>query len=268
MLDIFVYMQIPAETLILIITIGSLIFLIAPAFLLLYVNSYNDRKKRDAEERLRMQKTFEAEMLRASIEVREQTMQTIGADLHDNVGQLLGLTALTLRSVDINNTEKASEKISTVDGLISKSIAELRQLGKVIEGDQLVSNGIVAAIEYEVAWLKNSGAFAVHFFNETGLSERNGDKDLILFRLLQEVLNNIVRHAKASVITIMLRSAGHQLELLVRDNGIGFNGETAGTGLGMGLQNMKKRAGVIGGELSVAAEPGHGTEVNITIPYP
>lgn len=81
-------MQIPAETLILAITLGTLIFLIAPAFLLLYVNSYNDRKKRHAEERLRMQKSFEAEMLRAGMEMREQTMQTIGADLHDNVGQL------------------------------------------------------------------------------------------------------------------------------------------------------------------------------------
>lgn len=136
----------------------------------------------------------------------------------------------------------------------------------MIEGDQLIQDGIARAIEYEVSWLERSGAFAIRFSNEARLPQANQEKDLIIFRVLQEVLNNVVRHAKASEIEITLRGQNGTLFLSVRDNGIGF--DPAAGGEGMGIQNMRKRAGVIGGELLVSAEPGRGTEVMITIPYP
>ncbi len=85
------------------------IFLIAPAFIIIYIIIQNQRKKKHIEEKAKMQQTFAAELIKTQLEVQEQTMQTIGADLHDNIGQLLSLTALTLGSVEFNDVNKAQQ---------------------------------------------------------------------------------------------------------------------------------------------------------------
>src|ERR1700712_2438107 len=97
-----------------IILILTLIFLIAPTFIVMFVIIYNQRKKRHIEEKELMKFTFEAELVKTQLEVQEQTMQTIGADLHDNIGQLLSLTSLTLNSIEVENQDKARQKIDAV----------------------------------------------------------------------------------------------------------------------------------------------------------
>lgn len=260
-------MHLPAEDLIYIVSIASLIFLIAPCFLVLYV-SFNNQKKKYAEEKMILRKAFEREISRVNIEVREQTMQAIGADLHDNIGQLLGLTALTLRSVELNNPLKAKEKINTVDQLISRSIFELRQVGKVIQGEQLVKNGIAKAIKHELFWIEKSGSFSVDLVCTEPINEYNSGKDLILFRLFQEILNNIIKHSEASHITVQLGYKNALLTLSVKDDGVGFSEVDPPDNKGMGLLNMERRAAIIGAQLSVNTGSGKGTEISVTVPYP
>ena len=91
------------------IIVTTIIFLIAPAFILLYTFVYNQRKKRHIEEKKIMQITFASEIAKTQLEVQEQTMQTIGAELHDNIGQLLSLTSLTLNSIELDNQAKARQ---------------------------------------------------------------------------------------------------------------------------------------------------------------
>ena len=111
----------------------TLIFLIAPAFILLYIVVYNRRKKKHMEEKEMMKLTFETELVKTQYEVQEQTMQTIGAELHDNIGQLLSLTSLTLNSIELDNQTKAKQKIETAIDLTIRSIKELRLLGKLLQ---------------------------------------------------------------------------------------------------------------------------------------
>ena len=112
MLELFLYLQKMANEEIRNIVIETTtIFLIAPAFLVAYIFIYNRRKKRHIEEKEMMKLTFETELFKTQYEVQEQTMQTIGADLHDNIGQLLSLTSLTLNSIELNNKTKAQQKI-------------------------------------------------------------------------------------------------------------------------------------------------------------
>src|ERR1700735_3414319 len=104
------------------------IFLIAPTFIVLYIFVYNRRKKKHIEEKAQL----EAEIIKTQYEVREQTMQTIGADLHDNIGQLLSLTSLTLNSIELDRPEKAELKINASIDLVLRSIKEMRLLGKLL----------------------------------------------------------------------------------------------------------------------------------------
>ena len=104
-----------------------------------------------------MKLTFDTELIKTQMEIREQTMQTIGADLHDNIGQLLSLTSLTLSSVGLDDKDKAREKIDAALDLTLKSIKEMRLLGKLRHGEQLIGLGLAEAIRQEINWIEKSG---------------------------------------------------------------------------------------------------------------
>ena len=217
-----------------------------------------------------MQQIFESEMLQTRIEVQDQTMQSIATELHDNVGQLLSLTTLTLNSVNINDAEKAKKKIDNSLSLVNKSIKELRELAKLLHGEQLVENGIGNAIDQEINWLNKTGAYELKTNNllvEKQITSPN--KDLIILRLLQEIINNIIKHAQATQIQIDAYLQNDTLHLKVTENGIGFNpDEIKAQKSGMGLNSIYKRIEMIDGKLALNSAPGEGTSIAIEIPYP
>ena len=222
------------------------------------------------EEKELMKLTFESELIKTQLEVQEQTMQTIGADLHDNIGQLLSLTSLTLNSVELDNLPKAKQKIDSAIDLTLRSIKEMRLLGKLLQGDQLMSFGLAEAIGHEISWMERSGKYEISYVNNPEvLLSNSADKDLILFRILQEVLNNIIKHAQATKIFIGLGYTDQTLLLEVTDNGVGFDAiNLLAEQRGMGLYNIQKRAGIIGGEATITSGAGQGTTIIISIPYP
>jgi two-component system NarL family sensor kinase len=262
-------MQVSTKDFQLLIILVTLIFLIAPLFLVIYINLYNSRKKRHIDEKAVMKEDFEAEILQAQMEIREQTMQTIGSDLHDNIGQLLSLTNLTLKSVELNDRDKSQQKIDTAIGLTSRSIQELRSLGKLFQGEQLISKGLSIAINHELEWLNRLEKYQINYNNDVaGNLQLSADKELILFRLFQETLNNIIKHAEATSISVFLDYAADNLTLTIEDNGVGFNTTVVQkASAGMGLQNIHKRANLIGGEATIDSRSGLGTIVQIKVPY-
>jgi signal transduction histidine kinase len=250
-----------------IIILSTLAFLLAPAFLLLYIRSYNRRKKDHLTEKQTLQQEYEADLLRTQLEVQEQTMRTIAADLHDNIGQLLSLTSLTLGSIMVAD-DKAAKKLDDSQQLVRRSIKELRQLANLLHGEKIIENGLVDAIKYEVEWLKKSGTYEVSFDNFIEEKhEITAEKSLILFRLLQEVINNIIKHAGATRINISLNQIQHHILLSITDNGIGFNPEKASKA-GMGLSNLLRRTKSIQGELDIISAPDEGTTIAVKVPYP
>ncbi len=217
-----------------------------------------------------MRQKFESEILKTHIEVQDQTMQTIATELHDNIGQLLSLTTLTLNSIQITDNEKASEKISSSLSLVSKSIKEIRELAKILHGEQIVESGIGNAIEQEISWLRKIEGYTLQVTNDLlQINITSQDKDLIILRLLQEIINNIIKHAQASTIQIDTSLKNETLLLTVKENGIGFNYEDAAKRkTGMGLNSIKKRVEMIDGKIDVISAPEKGTSIFIEIPYP
>lgn len=251
-----------------IIIIASVIFFVTSAFLLLYIITYNRYKRVDFKEKERMKLAFEAEMLKSQIEVQEHTMQTIASELHDNIGQLLGLTSFTLGSVAKHQKASEQEKIETAKALSVKAITELRQLAKLMQGEQLIEMGLLAAIEVELDWLTRNGNLNVtskihyHAF-ELGRKE----KELVLFRVLQESINNVIKHAKATEVHIELIEVDHYVTLTVSDNGIGFNMEDIKRKpAGLGLGSLEKRTKMLQGSCKVISVPTKGTTVSIKMP--
>jgi signal transduction histidine kinase len=248
----------------------SLVFFVIVAGLIVLVATYYRKKKSHLDEKRRLNEKFESEILKTQIEVQEQTMQTIASSLHDNIGQLLSLTNLTLASININDSEKTEKKLSSSIELVNKSIKELRELAKLLHGEQLLKQGISYAITQEINWLKKVEAYHIDFENQ--LDENlpsSAKKDLIILRLFQEIVNNIIKHAQATQIAISLRFANHTLKLNIAENGIGFNyPDSQKEHNGLGLYAMEKRVKLINGTFKLHSELGKGTKISIAIPYP
>jgi len=248
----------------------TLVFLLVSCCLILLVVTYNRRKKRHIDEKEMMRLTFEAELFKARLEVQEQTLQTIGADLHDNIGQLLSLTSLTLSSIEVPGSDKISTKINNALDLTSRAMKEMRSLGHLLQGDQLVALGLCEAIRQEISWLERPGRYVISYTETADMpAARSPSKDLIFFRILQEIFNNIIKHAAATHIDIVLDHKDGNLVLSVSDDGVGFTiDEIPLQKHGIGLQNIKKRVGIIGGETSIISKPGEGSKIVVSVPYP
>lgn len=244
----------------------SIFFILLIAIIIITAILYHNRKRSHKIDLSNFQNT----LLQSQLEIQEQTLQTIGADLHDNIGQLLSLTSLTLSSVELGNSDKARQKIDAARDLTLQSIKEMRLLGKLLQGEQLISMGLEDAVRHEINWIEKSGKYEITYLTEGEKpAENNPDKDLILFRIQQEVLNNIIKHSQATQINIKLEYKPGAIELQIIDNGTGFDPyKLPDEQKGMGLLNIRKRAEIVGGEVFIQSQPGEGTRIDIMIPYP
>ena len=249
---------------------SAIFFVVLGSFVIYFLILYKNRQTKHNEEQRVLRMQFRQELTQTQLEVQEQTMQTIGAELHDNIGQLLSLTSLTLNSIELDNAVKARQKIDDSIDLTLRSIKEMRLLGHLLQGDQLVAIGLSEAVSQLISWMERTGQYELIYTATDELpAASSADKDLIIFRILQEMFNNIIKHAGATRITVSLDYGSGILTLSVQDNGVGFiAAEAPLADHGMGLQNIRKRAAIIGGEAAISSDPGQGTQVIITIPYP
>ena len=262
-------MQVSSKEIISLITLTSIIFLIAPLFLIRYILLYNKKKRKHTEEKVLMQEAYETELLKTQIEVQEQTLKTVAYDLHDNIGQLLSLTAVTLSTINVNDHEVVAEKIRFIEDLTQRSIREVKALSKLLHSEELIKMGLIEAIDFELSWLKRSDRFVIVFNAPERLTPMSkNNQETIVFRLFQEIINNIIQHAKATEIIITLEEIVNELHLIISDNGVGFNvDEIAGVKMGMGLSNIKKRTHLLNGVANISSIPGKGSVIKISIPH-
>jgi hypothetical protein len=216
-----------------------------------------------------LQKEFSNELLLAQMEVKEQTLRTVAHDLHDNIGQLLSLIIVTLSTLEIKDDDKANQKVSYLEDLTARSIKEVKMLSRLLHGEDLLKNGLAKAIEFELEWLTKSDRFKIEYQSEDYKENHALNKNnlTILFRIFQESINNILQHAKATTILVVLKKNKENTWLSVEDNGKGFNLEDVQKqNKGMGLNNLNRRAAIINGSVTFESIIGKGTKVSIQIP--
>ncbi len=212
----------------------------------------------------------EKSILKTQLEIQEQTFKNISQEIHDNISLTLTLAKLNLNVLDASNIKDIKSTIENTVDLISKSIADLNDISKSLDSDLIRSYGLIYAIETEKLILNKSGLFDVEFTVEGDSSDIEGEKELIMFRIIQESCNNIIKHSKATTIKISLRYNTDHLQLSIEDNGIGFDVEKMSTfhskKMGSGLTNIKNRAKMIEATAEIKSAIGLGTQVNIQLP--
>lgn len=263
-------MQIPRDHIIIGLIALTLVFVLAGGFMVLYVMLYNTRKKKHLLEKENMNEQFTRELAMTRMEVQEQMLKTIASDIHDNVGQMLSITKITLSAINLDEThEKARERLNGAIGLLDNSIKELRQLASILHAPNLLSAGLEKAVENELNWLARTDRFKIQWsVSGTDANRLDPQKQLIAFRIVQELLNNIIKHAEATILNVEMQYLTENVSIAISDNGKGF--DVAGAvedKKGLGIGNFFTRAIVIGGRLDLISSADQGTRATLQIPY-
>jgi signal transduction histidine kinase len=253
----------------LVISLGILVIIILIFFLSFFLISTYKRKMYHKQQLTKLEYKKRQELLQTQLEIQEQTLKTISQEIHDNIGQVLSLAKLNLSTMDITKQEQLQEKILDSKKLVTKAIQDLRDLSKSMNTDNIEAIGLVKAIEYEMEMIRKTG-FETELNVEGSIIRLEPQKELILFRIIQEVINNIIKHAEATAITIMLAYAEKEMKIEVKDNGKGFDltpvNDNDHSGFGLGIRNMHNRAKMIGADFSMNSSTGEGTAVTIIMP--
>ncbi len=151
---------------------------------------------------------FRQELLKAQVEIQEQTFQHISSELHDNLGQVAILIKLNLQTISLKDLPKAAQKVEDVTELTKQLITDIRALSVGLSSDRIVQAGLAKALETEVERINKTEQFIALFTKEGNLPEINNGKAIILYRMAQEVLNNMVKHSGAKEIRVSLLAYG------------------------------------------------------------
>ena len=250
--------------------ISTLIFLLLGCVLIFFLLYYRNSKNKQLLEKENMKVSFQRNLLQTQLEIQEQTLNTISQEIHDNIGQILSLAKLNLGTMDLQKPERLQQKIDDSRVLVGKAIQDLRDLSRSLNTDYVQQMGLQRAIEYELELLRKAGKHETRMDIQGAVYRLETQKELILFRIVQEILNNVIKHANASRITVQLNYKPELFILSVADNGEGFDisllKETENSKFGIGIKNMHNRAKLIGAEYSITSSKDNGTQVHISLP--
>ncbi len=222
---------------------------------------YHNRRKLHLLER----STFAQTLLQSQLEIKEQTLQHLAVELHDNLGQIASLIKINLNTIKVEETDKAKLKVEETKELVRQLITDLKLLSVSLNSNRVTQLGITKSLEDEVARLNKIGLFKI-MLQQVGSVALADNATIIIFRMAQEILNNALKHSTAKNVTISISVSDNLFSLSIVDDGTGFNlADKLKTG-GSGLLNLQSRAKLIGATISIQSKLAVGTTVSILLP--
>jgi signal transduction histidine kinase len=245
----------------------TLLVLVMAGFILVILYFYKKKQITYLKTIEAINHDHETNLLRSRVEVQEQTLQNISREIHDNISLSLTLVKLQLNTLDINNKNGTVQTVSSSVDLLTKSIHDLSDLSKSMNADIIAQEGLIDALKNETARISKSGLLEINVEINGNTVFLDAQKELIIFRIIQEAFNNIIKHASARKVNLDLYYYTNQMEITIKDDGKGFDAQHISTKSGAGISNMKTRAKVFNGEVEIKSNPGIGTKVLISIPF-
>jgi len=233
----------------------------------------NDRleraKRRAAQQALREAHRRLQALSARLLQVEETERRRVARELHDGVGQLLTAVKLRLAGLNPSAADYASRRSECLVA-IDEALEQVRRMARDLRPSQLDDLGLVAALRSHLDRQASSAGFKPNFNDERVPARLASEIETTCFRIAQEALTNIARHAHASEVWVTLAGTAAELRLEVRDNGRGFDVAAARSGAAagrsMGLLSMEERATLAGGRLALDSAPGRQTHLSLVLP--
>jgi signal transduction histidine kinase len=261
-------MQTQRSAMISFILITTLFVVLLLAFIVLILFLYQLRQFKYQKKIEILKADFNDTLLATQFEIQEQTFESVSREIHDNIGLSLTLVKLQLNTIDWQNLLKSQEQVNCSIHAISQAIDGLRYISKTLHTDFISEQGLINALDHEITNIRVTGMFNVQFKIIGTPIYLDTKKELVVFRMIQESLNNSIKHSGAKELGLFLHYSNSGLKIEISDNGKGFNqDEQKQKGLiGTGLTNLAKRAKHIDSTCIITSQPGNGTIVQIDIP--
>ena len=249
----------------------TFLILVLAGFILTILFLYRKKQIAYLKELETVRLETEKTLLNTQLEIQEQTFQNISREIHDHICLNLTLAKLNLVTVEVENKNQLAQRINSSIEILSKSICELSDISHSMNPELIESFGLIKTLEMEIEKMERPGILNINYKVTGNPVFMNSQKELIIFRIIQEAFNNILKHADAKKVIIHLYYNENQIQVTVQDDGTGFIPETSIENghfkAKSGLINMKKRAKLIEGICEIISEPGHGTIIHLSIPY-
>ncbi|HEY0731137.1 MAG TPA: sensor histidine kinase [Chitinophagaceae bacterium] len=200
----------------------------------------------------------------AEITTMERERSRIAADLHDDLGPVLSVIKFKVDHVEPPD-EEDREQLQQASKYLDQMIEKMRSISANLMPVSLFRKGLIPSIEDYCKRLEGTGKIKIErsYSGEPVLSE---DKLINLFRIIQEVLHNALKHSEASLIKLNMDTKPHEVILHIQDNGKGFDTEAIPEGNGIGLASIRNRTEFVSGKMDCESKPGRGTAYLFTIP--
>lgn len=249
------------------IVLGTVFLAIFFVFLVVFVIRYFQKLYQLKTEREKLEGQLANEVNNARNEIQQSTLNNISQEIHDNVGQLLSLTKMQLNLIE-QELGYENQLIKEAKSNISRAMSDLRDLAKGMSSDRIRLLGLYESVVQEAVRISKIGKIAVRVHSSGSKQEPAHQKQLVLFRVIQECFQNIIKHADATEVEVVFDFLPNQLCITISDNGVGFDYEANRlAGEGLGLMNIVSRVQLVGGEANLKTAIGEGTTVSIAVPF-
>ncbi len=256
-----------SQNYLLFILLGSLLFLLVSG----YLTYRNQQKKalltqKEQEGQIQLLKSEqERNLFGVMMEGVEQERKRLAADLHDGLGgRLSGISIKLSKLSEIDKVKKVVPELQDILGNIDDSLQELRGVARNLMPETLLKYGLKAALEDYCSTLKGKDTnIVLQYYGTKEIQERN--IKLTVYRIIQELINNAIKHARATEILVQFMHDNEKIDITVEDDGVGFDTSKLKEENGMGLTNLKNRVHFLNGEMDVRSIINEGTSVNIQI---
>lgn len=242
-----------------------ILFAFFSVFLTLVLFFYFSRKKivQIAVEKKNQEIMYQKEILQSVIQTQEEERMRIAQDLHDDISSKLNIVSLNTHLLKTPNLSEAEYKEITdnIVSLTKKALENSRRIAHDLLPPVFEKFGLHAAIEELVLDFSTAKNVQINYVSNLNFNDLNVSKQLHIFRILQELLNNSIRHGKATTISITFVSKNKQNYCLYSDNGVGFNVSLGNQKRGIGMQNIESRVSFLGGEIKIHSEINKGVQI-------
>jgi signal transduction histidine kinase len=240
-----------------------------------FIYKNQDKKRRIAKQEMELEKQRADNLMKnqelatidAMIAGQEKERKKLAEDLHDDLGS--SLTTIRLYFDNLKDHFKpgtSSEIYNRTDKLLEDTYATIRGMSHSRHNGVLASKGLIPSLQTLAENITNSGKIKVNIFHHGMDRKLENSLELNIFRMLQELLSNVVKHAGATEASINIVGSKNTIDLMVEDNGKGFVPDSSKKATGMGLYSIETRVEEMDGTFDIDSNSGHGTTITIEIP--
>ena len=261
--------SVPQE-IILIIVVSTIALLLLTSLIAYFFLNQQKKKFHHQREVVELKETFNQMILQSKLEIQERTLNHISKELHANFSHLVSLININLSAILAESSGSVKEHISETKLLSKQLMSEIKILSVSLNSDYIMKAGFHKTFENELQRLEKTKRYKVSYVQKGIPYRLASSKAIVLFRLCQEILNNIVKHSQAKTVDVILDYTDSFLFIEIKDDGIGFDmnlvKEKSIEKESTGLLNIAGRAKLIDANLSIYSNPGSGTLVKVIIP--